>query len=65
MEAMRMSEKEMIKISVEEFERLQDYMSTTEKDSETYRKMKRRYIALKVILTASGVNLTELDYIKE
>ncbi len=37
-----MSEKEMIKISVEEFERLQDYMSTTEKDSETYRKMKRR-----------------------
>ena len=59
-----MSEKEMIKISVEEFERLQDYMSTTEKDSETYRKMKRRYIALKVILTASGLNINELDYIK-
>lgn len=40
-------------------------MITCDKDSETYKKMKRRYIALKVILTASGVNLTEIDYIKE
>ncbi len=60
-----MSEKEMLKISVEEFSRLQDYMITCDKDSETYRRMKRRYIELKVILTASGINLTELDFIKE
>ena len=40
-------------------------MISTEKDSESYRKMKRRYIALKVILTSSGINLTELDFIKE
>lgn len=60
-----MTEKEMIKITIEEFERLQDYMVSTEKDSESYRKMKRRYIALKVILTASGINLEELDFIKE
>ena len=60
-----MTEKEMIKISVEEFDRIQDYMITCDKDSETYKKMKRRYTALKVILTASGVNLTELDIIKE
>jgi hypothetical protein len=32
---------------------------------EAYREMKRRYTALKVILTASGINLTELDFIKE
>ncbi len=60
-----MTEKEMIKISVEEFERLQDYMISSEKESEAYKKMKRRYISLKVILTVSGVNLTEIDYIKE
>lgn len=60
-----MSEKEMLKITVEEFSRLQDFMISCEKDSEVYRKMKRRYIELKVILTASGINLTELDMIKE
>ena len=55
----------MLKISVEEFSRLQDYMLSCEKDSEVYKKMKRRYIELKVILSASGVNLSELDIIKE
>ena len=60
-----MTEGEMLKISVEEFSRLQDYMIDCDKDSITYRKMKRRYIELKVILTASGINITELDMIKE
>ena len=60
-----MTEVVMLKISVEEFSRLQDYMISCEKDSDAYKKMKRRYIELKVILSASGVNLTELDFIKE
>lgn len=60
-----MTEGEMLKLSVEEFSRIQDYMASCEKDSEVYKKMKRRYIELKVILSASGVNLTELDFIKE
>lgn len=60
-----MSEKEMIKMSVEEFSRLQDYMIESDKESNAYKRMKRRYIELKVILTSSGVNLTELDMIKE
>jgi len=60
-----MSEKEMLKISIEEFSRIQRYMKLTEKDSEAYTEMKERYIELKVILTASGINLTELDRIKE
>lgn len=59
-----MSEKEMLKISVEEFSRIQDYMLSCDKDSEVYKKIKRRYIELKVILTASGINLTELDIVK-
>ena len=60
-----MSDKELMQKNIEEFARLQDYMIDTEKESAAYRKMKRRYIELKVILTASGVNLTELDIIKE
>lgn len=60
-----MTEGEMLKISVEEFSRIQRYMMLAEKDSEVYRAMKERYIDLKVILTASGVNLTEIDRIKE
>ncbi|MCM1050045.1 MAG: hypothetical protein NC433_16635 [Clostridiales bacterium] len=60
-----MTENEIIQKNVEEFSRLQDYMITCDKESETYRKMKRRYIELKVILTSSKVNLTELDIIKE
>lgn len=60
-----MTEKEMLKISVEEFSRVQDYMVDTDKESAAYKKMKRRYTELKVILTVSGVNLTDLDIIKE
>lgn len=59
-----MTEKEMLKISVEEFSRVQDWMEISEKDSPVYNSLKKRYIDLKVILTLSGVNLTEIDRIK-
>ena len=60
-----MTENEMLKITVEEFSRLQEYMAESDKESNAYKRMKRRYIELKVILTASGIKLTELDFIKE
>lgn len=60
-----MTEKEMMQKNVEEFSRLQDYMIDSDKESNAYKKMKRRYTELKVILTASGLSLTEIDYIKE
>ncbi len=60
-----MAEKEMIKVSIEEFSRLQNYMLVTEKESESYKRMKDRYIELKIFLQISGVNLTELDKINE
>lgn len=61
-----MSEKEMIKVSVEEFSKLQKYMLLTEdKQSAAYLEMKDRYIELKVILTSFGISLVELDKIKE
>ncbi len=60
-----MTEKEMIQKNIEEFSRLQGYMILADKESETYKAMKVRYIELKVILASSGINLTELDRIKE
>ena len=36
-----------------------------ETNPETYRSMHRRYIELKVTLSSLGVNLTEIDRIKE
>lgn len=60
-----MTEKEMLQKNIEEFSRLQGYMMLAEKESPVYKAMKERYIDLKVILTASGVNITELDRIKE
>ena len=60
-----MSDKELLQKNVEEFSRLQSYMTLADKDSNVYKAMKVRYVELKVILTASGTNLTELDIIKE
>lgn len=60
-----MTEKEMIQKNIEEFSRLQNYMIVAEKNSESYKRMKDRYVELKVILTAFGINLIELDKIKE
>lgn len=60
-----MTESEMLKVSVEEYSRLQGYMLLVDKNSDAYMAMKVRYIELKIILTSSGINLTELDRIKE
>lgn len=60
-----MTEKEMIKVSIEEFSRLQSYMLATEKNSNGYKLMKDRYVELKVILTFFGINLTNIDKIEE
>ncbi|MCM1305319.1 MAG: hypothetical protein NC305_14000 [Lachnospiraceae bacterium] len=59
-----MPEKEMLKISVEEFSRVQDWMELADRESGIYKSLRKRYVDLKVILTSSGVNLTEIDRIK-
>lgn len=56
---------ELIQKNVEEFSRLQTYMLLVDKASEAYKTMKIRYIELKVILAISGINLTNLDVIKD
>jgi hypothetical protein len=60
-----MSKEELMKITVEEFSRLQDWMLLSEKDSEAYKGMKKRYDELKVILASLNVNITGIDKIKE
>lgn len=60
-----MSKEELMKISVEEFSRLQDWMLASEKNSEAYKGMKKRYDELKVILASLNVNITGIDKIIE
>lgn len=60
-----MNNAELIKFTVEEFSRLQSYMQAADKQEQVYKLMKARYVELKVILQASGVNLNDIDYIKE
>ena len=57
---------DIIRDSITEFSRLQNWMlSVKDKDPATYHSMYARYIELKVTLTSLGVNLTELDKIKD
>lgn len=57
---------DIIKDYVTEFSRLQDWMiPVKEVLPDTYNSMHRRYIELKVTLSSLGVNLSELDRIKE
>lgn len=60
-----MNQQELIQRNIEEFSRLQTYMTLVEKTSNAYEAMKTRYLELKVILTSSGINLTTIDIINE
>ena len=57
---------DIIKDYVTEFSRLQDWMiPVKETNPDTYDSMHKRYIELKVTLSALGVYLTELDIFKQ
>lgn len=58
---------DIIKDSVVEFSRQQNWMLSSKENNDmtTYKMMYDRYIELKVILATAGVNITELDKIKE
>ena len=61
----KMSKEEIMKISLEEFSRSQDWMlSLEDKESVTYQSMRKRYRDLKALLTSMGMNMEELDEIK-
>ena len=58
---------DIIRDSISEFSRLQNWMILAKENSdmETYNSMHDRYIELKVTLLSLGVNLAELDKIQE
>ncbi len=58
---------DIVKDSVVEFSRLQNWMVSAKENGDmvTYKMMLDRYKELKVILTVAGVNLQEIDKIKE
>ena len=58
---------EVTKAALDEFKKIQEYMLLAKKENaiETYAKLKDEYLTLKALLNVSGVNLTELDKIKE
>lgn len=58
---------EIVKDVVEQFQRIQQHMRIAKKEnaSETYESLKEDYLSLKAILQVAGVNLTDIDRIKE
>ena len=58
---------EIIKDAVEQFQRVQAHMKNARKENatETYEGLKKDYKSLKAVLNSLGVNLTDIDEIKE
>ncbi len=58
---------EIAKAAIDDFKKIQRYMTIAKKENavETYAELKEEYISLKAILNVAGVNLAELDKIKE
>lgn len=58
---------EIVKTAVDDFKKIQEYMFLAKKENatETYAKLKDEYLSIKAILNVSGVNLTDIDKIKE
>jgi len=55
---------ELTQRNIEEFSRVQSWMMLLDKENEAYKAMYVRYKELKLILTTTGTNLTEMDIIK-
>ena len=58
---------EVTKAALDDFKKIQDYMVSAKKENatETYAKLKKEYKILKALLQVSGVNLEDIDEIKE
>ena len=58
---------EIAKAAIEDFKKIQEKMFLAKKENatETYAKLKDEYLSLKAILHVAGVNLTDIDKIKE
>ncbi len=62
-----MNNAEIIKNSLDDFKKIQNYMFVAKEENatKTYDLLKEEYLTLKALLTVLGVNLTDIDKIKE
>lgn len=58
---------EIMQRAMDDFREVQDFMALAKKENaiETYARLKRKYITLKALLNSLGVNMTDIDEIKE
>lgn len=58
---------EIAKAAIDDFKKIQSYMllAKEENATKTYAELKKEYLSLKAILNVAGVNLTDIDEIKE
>ena len=58
---------EIAKNAIDDFKKIQKYMILAKKENavETYAELKDEYLSIKAILNVLGVNLTDIDKIKE
>lgn len=58
---------EIIERAINDFQKVQRHMLVAKEENaiKTYANLKDDYISLKALLTSLGVNLTEIDKIKE
>ena len=58
---------EVIKAALDDFKKIQEYMLLAKKENATekYAKLKDEYLTIKALLNVSGVNLADIDKIKE
>lgn len=62
-----MNNAEIIKNGLDDFAKIQVHMKNAKKENanETYAGLKKEYLLLKALLNSLGVNLTDIDEIKE
>ena len=58
---------EVTKAAIDDFKKIQKYMILAKEENavKTYAELKDEYLSLKAILHVSGVNLADIDKIKE
>lgn len=58
---------EVTKAAIDDFKKIQKYMELAKEENavKTYAELKEEYLSLKTLLNAAGVNLTDIDRIKE
>ena len=62
-----MNDAEIMKNAMDEFKDIQEYMAVAKEENaiKTYAMLKKKYLFLKALLNSLGVNMAEIDKVKE